>query len=60
MVLVRARLTFPLCLTTLSISVSSVARSGCEHKRRLSKHDDFNDDFGDFAPASALTALNDV
>jgi hypothetical protein len=42
------------------ISVSSVARSGRERKRRSSKHDDFSDDDDDFAPASAPTASNEV
>jgi hypothetical protein len=38
------------------ISVSSVVRSGREHKRCSSKHTDFSDDDDDFAPASAPTA----
>jgi hypothetical protein len=42
------------------VSVSSVARSGREHKHRSSKHDDFSDDDDDFAPASAPTAPNEV
>jgi hypothetical protein len=42
------------------ISVSSVAHSGRERKRRSSKHDDFSDDDNDFAPASAPTASNEV
>jgi len=47
-------------LVPTRLTVSSVVRSDRERKRRSSKHDDFNDDFDDFAPASALTASNDV
>jgi hypothetical protein len=42
------------------ISVSSVARSGRERKRRLSKHGDFSNNDDDFVPASAPTTSNEV
>ena len=42
------------------ISVPSVARSGRERKRHVSKQDDFSDDDDDFAPASGASASNEV